>query len=432
MLCAFVGATLAWYCWGLAFLAPLGPSSNIIHPELARRSHRLAPGSFYALQAGRLVGAPLLGHVGDRYGRRTAFALALLVVGLATTTMGCFYPLRHNGEGHGSGVRAAWAVLRFFVGVGVAGQYAGASLIPMESCASEKAGAMAAAVGHAGLPVGLALAATVACIGDNASSFPEGLRLAQLANVVLLPVALWAYAGEDESWPFEEMEEAGETLRWPLLAVLKCRPWVLLGGAMAILLEAFVMCVAVYYWPILLPKAIGHGGLQVQACLALALLTTAGFTLVGGFLRDRVAPRCVIFRIGVVIATAGLWAWFRLARLHKPGPILSGDMILLGPGLGLMHGSMTALVIEPFFTPIAYTGSGLLYQITNAVVHIAYPSLAYWLLDLSETCDIEALQVAPGINAIGHVVTALILCAVALVAVRCLIYHGLPYVGCYV
>jgi hypothetical protein len=302
-------------------------------------------------------------------------------------------------------------------------------LLPMESCGSEKAGAFAAAFGHVGLPVGLALAATVAyacLLGDEGPThFPEGLRLAQLAGVLLLPVALWAYTGEEEGPPFVEMAEAGEKERWPFLAVLKGRACGLVGGTSAVALDSFAKSSIIYYWPILLPHALGHGGLHIYGCLAISLMAMAGCTLLGAAARERLAPRCVIFRLGAVITAGGLWAWFRLVsnKHHKVARMLVGYLIVLGPGLGFMHGSMASLLIEPFATPVAYSGCGMLHQITNALIQIAYPSLAFWLLSLSETSDFTALQLAPGINAIGHVVTSLLLGALATVGVTFLLYH---------
>lgn len=253
-LCAFVGATLSWYCWGLVFLSPLGPSRNVIQPHVARWSHRLGPGSFYALQVGRLVGVPFFGHLGDRYGRRSAFPASMAVVGVATAAMGCFFPLRQNGEGHGLGLRSAWTVLRFLVGAGVAGQCPANILVPMESCGSEKAGAMAAAVGHAGMPVGLALAAAAAyaCIlwEGGTTHFPEGLRLAQWAGVLLVPTALWAFAAAEEGEVFKQVEEAGEKERRPLLVLLRTRGCGLVGGSFAVALDSFVKCAVVFYWPV--------------------------------------------------------------------------------------------------------------------------------------------------------------------------------------
>lgn len=433
ILCGFVGATMAWYCWGLTFFAPLGPSNNVIEPEVARQSHRLAPSAFYALQAGRLVGAPLFGHLGDRKGRRVAFALSLAVLGLATVAMGCFYPLHRNGQDHGPGVRAAWAGLRFFVGMGVAGQCAGNMLLGMEACRTEKGGAVAAAIGHVGLPVGLALAAAVAyaCLLEESASvrFPEGLRLAQWAGVLLLPMALWAYTGEDESPPFKEVEEAGETERWPLLAMVRSRGWGLLGAAVAIVLDCFTKATVVYYWPLILPHALNHGGLNVYACLAIALLAMATCTLLVALLRERLVKRCMIFRAGAAITTAGMLAWFRLVWPHNPPLLLAGDLLVLGLGLGTMHGAMDALLVEPFPTAMAYSGSGVLYQATNALVHIVYPSLAYWLLGLSEASHVKALEVAPGVNGIGHVVTTFVLGAMAMLTTTYLKAYHAPYVA---
>lgn len=182
----------------------------------------------------------------------------MVLTGVATAAMGCFYPLRLNGAGHGSGVRAAWSVLRFLVGAGVAGQCPANILVPMESCRAEKAGAFAAAIGHAGMPIGLALAATAAyaCLywEGSATRFPEGLRLAQLVGVLLVPAALWAFVAAEEGEVFKDMEEAGEKERQPLLVLLRTRGCGLVGGSFAVTSDAFLQCAIVFYWPVRTPQ----------------------------------------------------------------------------------------------------------------------------------------------------------------------------------
>lgn len=154
----------------------------------------------------------------------------------------------------------------------------------------------------------------------------------------------------------------------------------------------------------------------------------AGFTLLGTAVRERLLRRNALFRIGAVIAAVGMWGWFRLVRSHEPTLLLVADIIVLGVGLGLMHGAMDALLVEPFPTPIAYTGLAVLYQATNALIHILYPSFAYWLLSLGESSSLHALGIAPGVNAIGLVVASLLLGGVALVFVRDLKAYQRPYV----
>lgn len=154
----------------------------------------------------------------------------------------------------------------------------------------------------------------------------------------------------------------------------------------------------------------------------------AGFSLLGTALRERLVRRITLFRIGAVIAAVGMWGWFRLVRSHKPTLLLVADIVVLGVGLGLLHGAMDALLVEPFPTPIAYTGLALLYQVTNALVHILYPSLAYWLLSLGESSSLHALGIAPDVNGIGMVVASLLLGGVALVSVKYLKAYQRPYV----
>jgi MFS transporter, AAHS family, 4-hydroxybenzoate transporter len=82
-------------------------------PELLREWH-VAPGGilkyvFAAPNVGVLLGAPLLGYIGDRYGRRAAIVLSSLVVGCFTVAMMWATSLEQM------------LVLRFITGIGIGG-----------------------------------------------------------------------------------------------------------------------------------------------------------------------------------------------------------------------------------------------------------------------------------------------------------------------
>lgn len=180
------------------------------------------------------------------------------------------------------------------------------------------------------------------------------------------------------------------------------------------------------YTQILLPDGLGREALHIYACLAIALLVMAIFTLLGTTVRERLLSRCGLFRIGAAISAGGIWGWFGLVRTHKPALLLAGDLVVLGVGLGLMHGAMDALLVEPFPTPIAYTGIAILYQATDAILHILYPSLAFWLLSLGESSPLHALRIAPGVNAIGVLVASLLLGLIAVFSVQYLKAYQRP------
>ena len=394
--------------------------------------HRSHPSAFYSLHAGRFIGGYLFGlkyhtkhkqghrnwiflsqsktgtgvfgHLGDRVGRRTALSLSLLLVALPTAAMGCFHPLRTDGLHHSPGVATAWVVLRFLVGVGFGGHCGGPILLPLEYCTREKDGAKAAAVAHAGMPIGLALTSAAAYFllleqGSSPPVFQDGLRVAHLAVAALLvPVAVWAHVGAGESEGFEDVRLAGDQERWPLWGTLRRHGWAMVAGCLTILVDAVIQCSLLFYWPILLPHGLGDGGTWVNWCMAIALTMMGPFTVLGAYIREHVLTRCATYRMGAAVACAMMWLWFHLAQAHRRTQLLVADILVLAPGLGIMQGAMAALMAEAYPTSIAYTGVGLTYQCTQAIMHMVYPALAMWLLERGESSPIKMLQVEPGVN----------------------------------
>jgi MFS family permease len=77
----------------------------------------------------RPVGGILFGHFGDRRGRKSALVTALVMMGVATTLIGCLPTYTTAG---------AWAPLmlvslRFMQGLAIGGQWGGAVLLATES-----------------------------------------------------------------------------------------------------------------------------------------------------------------------------------------------------------------------------------------------------------------------------------------------------------
>jgi AAHS family 4-hydroxybenzoate transporter-like MFS transporter len=92
-------------------------------PALVRSWHVAAPAFGMVLSAsllGIFFGAPLLGYVGDRYGRKTAIVAGCMIYGVATLAMTSAHSLREM------------TLLRFITGVGIGGLIANTIALNLE------------------------------------------------------------------------------------------------------------------------------------------------------------------------------------------------------------------------------------------------------------------------------------------------------------
>ena len=125
------GASIEWfdfYLYGVAsalvFPALYFPKTMPPFVALLASFSTFAVGFF-----ARPVGAIVFGHFGDRVGRKTALSLALVIMGLATATIG-FLP---SYASIGVAAPICLVVLRFLQGLAIGGQWGGAMLLVVES-----------------------------------------------------------------------------------------------------------------------------------------------------------------------------------------------------------------------------------------------------------------------------------------------------------
>jgi MFS family permease len=116
--------------------------------------------SFLIFGAGfpaRLLGAFVFGHYGDRVGRKNAFLINLLMVGIAT----CLTGLLPGYATLGVAAPALLVALRIIQGIGLGGEFRGASSLLAEFAAKRKHRAFWMSLANLGIPGGAMTASAV-------------------------------------------------------------------------------------------------------------------------------------------------------------------------------------------------------------------------------------------------------------------------------
>src|SRR6058998_1361105 len=150
-----VGTAIEWYDFflystvtGLVFAKLYFPDSDPLVGTLQ------AFGIYAVGFVSRPVGAALFGHYGDRIGRKVTLIATLLLTGLSTFAVG-FVP---SYASIGIWGAVILTVVRFIQGVGIGGEWGGATLIAMEWARTNKHRGFITAWPQWGGPAGLFLA----------------------------------------------------------------------------------------------------------------------------------------------------------------------------------------------------------------------------------------------------------------------------------
>ncbi|MBQ0985024.1 MHS family MFS transporter [Streptomyces sp. F63] len=367
LLGSFVGTAVEWYdyfIYGMAAALVFGPQ---FFPQFSPAAGTLASFATYSVGfAARPLGGIVMGHFGDRIGRKSMLVLSLTVMGLATTGIG----LLPTYDTIGVWAPVLLVTLRFVQGLGVGGEWGGAVLMAVEHAPAGRRG-FYGSFPQMGVPGGLILANLVflsVSQGLGTAAFTEwGWRIPFLASALLIVVGLVIRVGIEESPEFaavkqEKQEKADERpARLPIVEVLR-NQWrdVLLAGG------TFIANNAIGY--IFMAYTLAYGtkvlGLSRNTMLVVILVGAATWLVAiagSAILSDRVGRRRVFVSgsVGLVAAAAVFFPLLDSASV----PVLLLAFLLMAVMLGSTYGPQAALFSELFPAKLRYSGSSLGYQL---------------------------------------------------------------------
>ena len=146
--------------------------------------------SYLAFGAGfpaRILGAFIFGHYGDRSGRKFAFLINIKIVGAAT----CLVGILPGYETLGVAAPLLLLLLRVIQGIGLGGEFGGASSLLAEFGSHRKHRAFWMSLANMGIPLG-AIAASAVMFMLSKSFKTGGWRVAMLLSLVIVLPALLA------------------------------------------------------------------------------------------------------------------------------------------------------------------------------------------------------------------------------------------------
>ncbi len=366
-LTASAGAAIEWYDFFI-----YGTAAALVFPKLFFRpdlppfvAQIAAFSTFTVGFVARPIGGVLFGHLGDVAGRKRALAVALLVMGIATTCIG----LLPDYSAIGFGAPLLLVALRFVQGLAIGGQWGGAALMAIESAPPGTRGFYSSFV-QVGVPIGVVLANVVFLVVSSLTS-PEqfqawGWRLPFLFSIALVGIGIFVHVSLEEPEEFERATPRADAANTPSQSLPFVR--LLKGHGTDVLLAGGAALANNTCFYIAITYAVAYG----TATVGVSQQTMLGAVMIGsvvmvpaliacGRLSDTFGRRG-IFMVGA--ALAGMWA-FALFPLIEHGSMTSiataitVELILLS----LIYGPQAALFAEIFPVEVRYSGTSVGYQI---------------------------------------------------------------------
>lgn len=359
-LSVLIGTTIEWYDFLLYGAAAALVFAPLFFPNADPVAGTLLAFSTFAVGFGaRPIGAVVLGHFGDRLGRKKMLVLSLSLMGVATVIIGLLPTYNQIG---------VWApillvTLRLVQGFGVGGEWGGAVLTAVEYATPEKRG-LYGSLPQVGVPAGLVLS-TLAFLG--VSQLPEeqflswGWRIPFLISIVLVAIGLYIRLTLTETPAFERVKQSGAEVKIPLVVALKTYPiQIILATGSIISSGAFFYVVNTY--------ALSYGpstGAFTSSEMLTAILVSAMVLAITlpyfGALSERVGRRRLIL---IGLAAMAVWIYPTLLAVDSGNfLLLMGAYIGGALSLSVSYGPQATFIAELFDARVRFSAASLSFQL---------------------------------------------------------------------
>ncbi len=370
---ATLGNTLEYFDFAVygALAATLFP--RLFFHQLGTTAGLLA--SFATFGVGfiaRPIGAVVLGHLGDRYGRKPVLFTTLIMMGGSSVLIGVLPT--HQGIA----IALLLVALRCLQGFSLGGESSGSQILTMEHCDRRRRGFFGALI-IIGSPISQVLANLVIVVLSvmlTPAQFESwGWRIPFLASVFIVAVAYFIRRRLEETPAFVTTNEQADpdAPQEKGLRVLRSHPRqvsLLLLAWSGTTLSFYLIAV---YGLSYLTTDVGMTSQQAFVILMIANGVSVGTAVIGGLTCDRIGRKRVWYA-GLAGCFVGVGLFFTVASTSA---VVMGLIVTLVLGsIQFLSGAQPALFSEQFPTNVRYSGTALAYTGANLVFSSPAPFIA--------------------------------------------------------
>jgi metabolite-proton symporter len=377
VLASALGTAIEWYDFLIYGTAAALVFNKLFFPSFDPFVGTIAAFSTYAVGfVARPIGGAIIGHYGDRLGRKAMLVVTMMAMGLGTFLIGCLPTYSEIG---------IWApillvALRFVQGIGLGGEWSGAVVMVVEH-AGNRRGFYGSLV-QIGFPVGVA--ASTGIFGlltklPEADFLSWGWRLPFLVSLLLVVIGFVVRLRLAETPQFREVVERKDVLAQPVLEVLRrdWRSFLLAVGitvsevGLAYLLTVFTVVYATSQLG--LPRQVILDAVVYAALVEFVTLPLAGW------LSD-LFGRKALYLAGGIFSVALAFPLFWFLNTKAPWLITLALVVTMTLTHALLFGPKAAFMPELFRSQVRYSGASLGANVAAALSGGFSPLIATALL----------------------------------------------------
>jgi MFS family permease len=363
-LASFVGSMLEYYDFFI-----YGAAAGLVFPQVffadsdPATATLLSLATFGVAYVARPVGAVIIGHFGDKVGRKKMLVLTLLMMGVSTFAIG----LIPSYESIGVAAPVLLVLLRVLQGLSAAGEQSGANAMTLEHAPEGRRGFFTSFTLE-GTQAGLILANLVFLA---VAQLPEdqllswGWRIPFFLSALVVAVGYWVRRSLPETPEFAKAEKDDEVAKLPVAVLFRGHSPAVIRVVLCALVSTVSTIVGTW--------SLAHGtnviGLERTTLLWMVILSNvlalAALPL-WAMLSDRIGRRPV-FALGALGSAVMVFPFLWALQHGRVGLIFLFGILLSGLLYSAANGIWPALYGEMFDTKVRYSGMAIGTQVGFAL-----------------------------------------------------------------
>ncbi|MCV7329936.1 MFS transporter [Mycobacterium cookii] len=371
-----VGSAIEFYDFLIYGTAAALVFPTVFFPQLSPTMGTIASMSTFASAfVSRPIGGAAFGYLGDRVGRKKTLVATLVLMAVATVSVG----LVPRTESIGVAAPLILVALRLVQGFAAGGEWAGSVLLSAEYAPAGKRGRYGMFTllggGTAAVLSSLTFLGVSFTIGENSPAFLAwGWRIPFLISAVLIAIALYVRLRIDETPVFVAEKARTPVPRAPIAELLRLQRREIVLAAGSILGGMSFAYMANTYLTRYAHAELGYSRSFIWAVGALGGLVSITFVALSATLSDRVGRRRMM-----LLGWAGCvpWGLLVIPLIDTGNPALYAVAIVGMCAIGgIGSGPTGAFIPELFATRYRYSGSALAVNLAGVVGGALPPLIA--------------------------------------------------------
>ena len=368
-----IGNALEWY--GYALYAQF---AYIIGVEFLPQTEFVEIITWVLFGAGfvvRPLGGILFGQIGDRFGRKAALVVGIVMMAVPTAAIG----LLPSYNSIGIAAPIILVIIRLVQGFSLGGEFSGCIAYIVEHSPADKRG-LAGSASFVSMCLGMLMGVGVSNLftwGLNEEDLLAwGWRIPFILGLLIGFVGLYIRLHLDESPIYKAAKASGFLSATPLRETI-IKHWRKVLMAIAV----YINVTAPFYTTTVFMKyymqTLGYSEHEGSTVCAIILITMSIFFPISAYISDRIGRKPVIICASVMLILTMYPIFLALNSMNYTIAILS--QILFSAIVGIYMGPVPTLLVELFPTRVRFTGVALSYNLSAVIFGGFTPAIGVYL-----------------------------------------------------